>query len=519
MLLVSFCIPPADTCYSRVNNRDSLYCYMLILKYDSNMKSLHFIKLSIYVVWFHCKHGLSECLCFSCAIKTNAHELLSRFLQCCWAVEKEMAERAKRIHMKSFGCPTSKADGELMAGCLSEARYKIVKGTVDADVLIYNTCAVKSPTENRMISMLKSAPKGKRLIVAGCLPLINLERLKAEVDFDGVVGPALGCDIVEVVRAVCRGEKVVLLRDNSMPSLDLPKLPINEIVGIVPISFGCLGSCSYCCVRFARGRLRSYRVEELVERVKRDLDSGAREIWLTSQDTACYGKDLDTDLADLLMAVCEIDGDFLVRVGMMTPNQALEILDDLVDAYRDERVFKFLHLPFQSGDDEVLELMNRFYSVKDFKTIVSCFREGFPRITIATDVICGFPGESEEAFEGTLKLVEEVQPDIVNVSRFFPRPGTPAKGMEQLSTLTVKARSRRIADLARRISSERNKAWLGWEGKVLVDEVGSKAGSLIGRNFAYKPVVLRTDEPLLGRFVDVRIVRASPTYLEAEVCG
>jgi len=492
---------------------------MLILQYDSNMKSLHFIKLSIYVVWFHCKHGLSECLCFSCAIKTNAHELLSRFLECCWAVEKEMAERAKRIHMKSFGCPTSKADGELMAGCLSEARYEIVKGTVDADVLIYNTCAVKSPTENRMISMLKSAPKGKRLIVAGCLPLINLERLKAEVDFDGVVGPALGCDIVEVVRAVCRGEKVVLLRDNSMPSLDLPKLPINEIVGIVPISFGCLGSCSYCCVRFARGRLRSYRVEELVERVKRDLDSGAREIWLTSQDTACYGKDLDTDLADLLMAVCEIDGDFLVRVGMMTPNQALEILDDLVDAYRDERVFKFLHLPIQSGDDEVLELMNRFYSVKDFKTIVSCFREEFPRITIATDVICGFPGESEEAFEGTLKLVEEVQPDIVNVSRFFPRPGTPAKGMEQLSTLTVKARSRRIADLARRISSERNKAWLGWEGKVLVDEVGSKAGSLIGRNFAYKPVVLRTDEPLLGRLVDVRIVRASPTYLEAEVCG
>jgi len=256
----------------------------------------------------------------------------------------------------------------------------------------------------------------------------------------------------------------------------------------------------------------------LVERVKRDLDSGAREIWLTSQDTACYGKDIDTDLAELVRAVCEIDGDFFVRVGMMTPNRVLEILDDLVGAYRDERVFKFLHLPAQSGDDEVLELMDRFYSVKDFKTIVSYFREEFPRITIATDVICGFPGESEEAFEGTLKLVKEVQPDIVNVSRFFPRPGTPAKGMEQLPPLTVKARSRRMAGLARRISSERNRAWLGWEGRILVDEVGSKLGSWVGRNFVYKPVVLRTDEPLLGRLVDVRIVMASPTHLEAEVC-
>lgn len=427
-----------------------------------------------------------------------------------------MAGMAKRVYVESFGCPTSRADGESMAGCLSEAGYEVVNGAEDADVLIYNTCAVKSPTENRMISMLKKVPKGKRLIVAGCLPLINLERLKAEVDFDGVVGPALGCEIVEVVRAVCRGEKVVLLKGNSMPSLDLPWGLLNGIVGIVPISYGCLGSCSYCCVRFARGRLRSYRVEELVGRVKRDMDSGAEEIWLTSQDTACYGKDIDTSLADLLRAVCQIDGEFFVRVGMMTPNHALEMLDDLIEAYKDDRVFKFLHLPVQSGDDVVLERMNRLYSAEDFRGIVRCFRREFPRITIATDVICGFPGESEEAFEHTIRLVEEVQPDIVNVSRFFPRPGTPANGMEQLPPLVVKARSGRMAGLARRISFERNRAWLGWEGTVLVDEFGGKPGSWVGRNFTYKPVVLRSDEALLGKLVDVRVVRAFPTYLEAE---
>jgi threonylcarbamoyladenosine tRNA methylthiotransferase CDKAL1 len=429
-----------------------------------------------------------------------------------------MGGMTKRVYVESFGCPTSKADGEFMAGCLSEAGYEVVDGAEDADVLIYNTCAVKSPTENRMISMLKRAPKGKRLVVAGCLPLINLERLKVEVDFDGVVGPGQGSEIVEVVRAVCRGEKAVLLKGNSMPSLDLPKISVNEVVGIVPISYGCLGSCSYCCVRFARGRLRSYRVEELVERVKRDLDSGAREVWLTSQDTACYGKDINASLAELLRAVCKIDGEFFVRVGMMTPNHALEMLDDLIQAYKDDRVFKFLHLPVQSGDDTVLERMNRLYSVEDFKRIVRCFRREFPRITVATDVICGFPGESEDAFEHTVELVEEIQPDVVNVSRFFPRPGTPAKGMEQLSHLVVKARSKRMAGLARRVAFDRNRGWLGWRGRVLVDEVGGKAGSWVGRNFAYKPVVLRSDEPLLGRLVDVRVVGVFPTYLEAEVC-
>jgi len=435
------------------------------------------------------------------------------------SVGEEMAGMARRVYVESFGCPTSRAEGEAMAGCLSEAGYEVVDGVGDADVLIYNTCAVKSPTENRMISLLKKAPKEKRLIVAGCLPLINPKRLKAEVDFDGVVGPALGCEIVEVVRSVCHGEKVTLLREDSMPSLDLPRLRMNEVVGIVPICYGCLGSCSYCCVRFARGHLRSYQIGELVKRVKRDLDSGAKEIWLTSQDTACYGKDTKTSLAELLRAVSKINGEFFVRVGMMTPNQALEILDDLIAAYKDDKVFKFLHLPVQSGDDEVLRRMNRFYTAEDFKEIVCCFKREFPRITLATDVICGFPGESDEAFERTVELVREVQPDIVNVSRFFPRPGTPARRMEQPSDFVVKARSKRMAGLARRISFERNRVWSGWRGMVLIDEVGNEAGSWVGRNFAYKPVVLRVDEPLLGRIVDVRVGGASATYLVGEVCG
>jgi len=427
-----------------------------------------------------------------------------------------MAEKSRRVYVKSFGCPTNLSDGEVIAGCLSGAGFDVVEETHNADILIYNTCAVKAPTENRMIDILRKAPRGKRLIVTGCLPLINFERLKAEVDFDGVVGPAPGAKIVEVVRRVDRGEKVVVLVKDSKPSLGLPKVQIKSVTSIIPINYGCLGACSYCCVLFARGRLRSYPVNEIVERLKYDLASGAKEIWLTSQDTGCYGKDVATNLAVLMRRICEIEGRFFVRVGMMTPNQALEILDDLIEAYKDEKIFKFLHLPVQSGDDEVLRLMNRFYTVDDFKSIIYAFRKEIPRITVATDVICGFPGESREAFEQTMKLITEIQPDVVNISKFFPRPHTPAKKMKLLPPQEVKGRSKKMAELSKRISLEKNKAWIDWEGTVIFDEKG-KSKSWVGRNFAYKPMVTKTDEFLLGKFLKVRVVKAFPTYLETEV--
>ena len=427
-----------------------------------------------------------------------------------------MVERSKRVYVKSFGCSANLADGEVIAGCLSKAGFEVVDEPQDAEILLYNTCAVKSPTENRVIDILKKAPKDKRLVVTGCLPLINFERLKNEVEFDGVTGPAPGAKIVEILCRVVAGEKVVYLLGVSKPSLCLPRIPVNPVVSVVPINYGCLGNCSYCCVHFARGRLRSYLIDEIVERVKQDLVSGAREVWLTSQDTACYGKDIGASLADLLRRICGIEGEFFVRVGMMNPNHVMGMLDELVEAYKCGRVFKFLHLPVQSGDDEVLELMNRRYTVEDFKRIVQAFREEIPRLTLSTDVICGFPGESRDAFEQTKKLVREIQPDIVNVSKFFSRPRTPAEKMVSLPPKEVKMRSREVAELSRRISFERNRAWMNWEGTVLFDEKG-KGESWMGRNFAYKPVVVKGGESLVGTFVQVRVVNAFSTYLEAEV--
>jgi MiaB-like tRNA modifying enzyme len=368
------------------------------------------------------------------------------------------------------------------------------------------------------MNILKNAPVSKKLIVAGCLPLINLERLRAEVKADGIVGPSPGIRIVEAVSKVANGQEVIMLKKDFEPSLNVSKVREHKVIGIIPISYGCLGSCSYCCVVFARGHLKSHKTDEIVDRIKFDLACGVKEIWLTSQDTGCYGKDIGTNLEALLRQICRIDEEFFVRVGMMTPNYALESLNELVQAYKDAKVFKFLHLPVQSGDNEVLQNMNRFYSTEDFEEIIYRFREEIPDITIATDVICGFPGESDRAFSKTLKLIEETHLDVVNVSKFFPRPHTAAEKMKPyVSMREVSERSRKMAELSKKISLEKNKKWTEWEGKILVDEKGKVSNSWIGRNFAYKPIVVKSKENLLGKFVDVKVEKTFATYLRAEI--
>ena len=428
-----------------------------------------------------------------------------------------------QVFVKSFGCSTNLADGEVLAGCLAEAGYKLVNSVTSADVIIYNTCAVKGPTENRIIEILKRVPANKKVIVAGCLPLINFERLCKEVRFDGIVGPAAGDKIVEVVKRVFNGERVVALEGavNVKPSLNLPRLRLNPVISIIPINYGCLGTCAYCCVVFARGHLRSYGIQEIVERVKKDLAMGVQEFWITSQDTACYGRDRGMNLAELLNTLCDVEGSFRVRVGMMTPNMVLDILGDLIQAFKNEKIFKFIHLPVQSGDDQILERMRRFYSVEGFKRIVNAFRASFPEMTLATDVICGFPCEDEEAFEKTLQLIGEVKPDIVNGSKFFARPRTAAAEMQEdfVPFQEIKRRSSFVARLAREVAFEKNQRWVGWTGEIFVDEVGKISGSWVGRNFAYKPITIRDAADLLGKTLRVKVVGGFPTYLEGNVFG
>ena len=422
-----------------------------------------------------------------------------------------------QVFIRNFGCSSNTADGEVLAGCLAQAGYTLANSESEADVLIYNTCAVKGPTENRIINTIKHAPEDKKVVVAGCLPKISFERLAREARFDGVVGPAIGKEIVDVVGRVVAGEKVVDLSAlNQMPKLNLPRQPTNPIVSVVPINYGCLGSCAYCCVVHARGHLRSYSIQEVVERVQADFAVGAREFWVTSQDTACYGRDLKGNLAELLLALGGLAGDFRVRVGMMTPNMVTDMQEPLIETFKNEKIFKFWHLPVQSGDDGVLRRMRRFYTAPEFKAIVDAFRAKFPDLTLATDVIVGFPGETPEAFENTLKLLREVKPDVVNVSKFFARPKTAAWDMQDglVELAEIKRRSTVAAALAKQLSFQQNQRWLGWSGKVLFDEKGKVAGTWVGRNFAYKPIAIKSQNNLLGKTLRVNVVEAKATYLK-----
>jgi MiaB/RimO family radical SAM methylthiotransferase len=253
------------------------------------------------------------------------------------------------------------------------------------------------------------------------------------------------------------------------------------------------------------------------------LSEGVKEFWFTGQDVASYGLDLEVDILDLLRKVCCVGAvdEFWVRVGMLTPNLLQPLVEEFGSFLSNHggvgRVFEFLHIPVQSGDDGVLRLMRRRYSVEDFKHIAGAFRRTLPRATVATDVVVGFPGESEEAFWNTVSLIREVKPDVVNVSKFFARPGTEAQRMRGKVELgDLKRRSEVLARLAREIGFEKNKAWVGWSGRVLIDERGKTRGSWIGRNFAYKPIVVLCDEDLLGRFLNVRVVEAHQSHLLGE---
>lgn len=422
-----------------------------------------------------------------------------------------------RVFVRNYGCSANLSDGEVISGCLSAAGYIMTGSELDADIIIFNSCAVKGPTENHIINAIKKTSADKRIIVAGCLPLISFERLMRETRFDAVVGPAAGENIVNIVKQVADGENIIALENalNSKPKLDLPHIHTNPIISVIPVNYGCLGSCAYCCVRHARGALRSYKTTEIVERVKQDLAAGLKEFWVTSQDTASYGKDIGTNLVELLQALVEISGDFRIRLGMMTPNLVTPILKELLEVFKSEKIFKFIHLPVQSGDDGVLRSMRRFYTAAEFRNIVAAFRSTFPQVTLSTDVICGFPGETIEGHENTLRLLEAIKPDVVNVSKFFARPKTEAWNMRSLfvDPNEIKRRSTQTAALVKRIGLKRNQQWVGWQGDILVDEKGKVSDSWIGRNFAYKPVAIKSNEDLFGKTLQVRIIKAFATHL------
>ena len=413
----------------------------------------------------------------------------------------------------------NKADAEIMLGLLREAGYDVAESEDDADILIINTCGVKEPTEKKVLRKISEVNlSGKPFIVGGCLPRINLsEVLRAGPRFAAVVDTNSLFSIVDVVRQVERGRRGILkLGEEKSVKLGIPRKPFNPVVAIIPISEGCLGDCHYCCVKFARGRLFSYPPDTILDEIEKSVRRGCREIWLTSQDTGAYYWKGEK-LPDLLQRIVELPLEFRVRVGMANPKHTIKILDDLVEAYRHPKIYKFLHVPVQSGSNEILEAMNRGYTREQFIEIVEAFRAEIPGTAIATDIIVGFPGETSENFQESVSLIKEVRPDVVNISRFAPRPGTRAAEMSnQIPGGTIKERSRELTKIALKIGEERNRAWIGWRGTALVTERGLKGG-WIARNPSYKPIVINHNEQKLGGEVQVEVTAATPIYLVGRI--
>ena len=417
--------------------------------------------------------------------------------------------RRKKFYVKTFGCTANKSDSEIMIGILKRKGYELTSLN-DADYLIVNTCGVKQPTEERVMFTLKKLSKlNKKLIIAGCLPKINLERIKKEVpDFAAILDPQSIHKIGEVIQKIESGKrKIILFSNTSSTKPKLPKFRLNPIIGIIQISEGCDQACAYCCTRFARGKLQCFPFNDIVDEAKRLIKNGCKEIHLTSQDNASYNFE-GKNLSSILKEITKLEKKFFVRVGMMNPSHVKIILDELIDAYKNEKVFKFLHLPVQSGSDRVLKSMRRNYSVKDFKKIIKKFKKEFPLLTLSTDVIVGFPSEKERDFKRTVELIEEIKPDVVNLSKFGKRPGTLAAEMKQLPREVINERSRKVSKIIERTKLENNKKWLDWEGEVLIDEKTKKGK--IGRNFAYKPIAV---EGKLGNFKKIKIIEVKPTYL------
>ncbi len=425
----------------------------------------------------------------------------------------------KNIYLENYGCATNTHDLEIMLGYLLRSGYSIEENLENADAIIVNTCGVKKPTEDKVLNRLRILRNlEKPIIVAGCLPKINFSKIKSILpDYSAVLDSHSVNHIVEAMDSVNKGIRGVgYFSDSPLVKLGLPENRINELVKIVSIAEGCLGECSYCCTKLARGKLFSFPIERIVDEIKLAVSRGAREIWITGQDTGAYGRDVETKLTVLLERIKQIEGDFKVRIGMMNPNYAKDMLKDLISIYLDQKIYDFLHIPIQSGSDDVLKSMNRPYHVDDVKNVIKEFRHSILDMTISTDIIVGFPSENEEEFSKSIEFIKEVEPDVVNISKFAPRPGTFAAKLTQNPSKTIKKRSKELSVICSDIGLKKNSRFMNSE-QIIFFTKRIRKNVYVGRTQNYKKVFVDYGDNLLGKSAIAKITNASPRYLEAGI--
>lgn len=375
----------------------------------------------------------------------------------------------RSVCIETYGCRYNFGDSAKLAEVLKHHGSTITGSTEDADVVIINTCTVVGPTERRMLRRL-SALRDRELYVTGCMPQVQKEGILS------VCNPVFIAP--DTIQEWYRGIGTVAAGS----------------VGIVQLAQGCNGTCTYCITRKARGPLRSFPPNEIRRQVAAYAARGAAEIQLTAQDVSSYGKDIGLSLAGLLNSIGDPLGKYRIRVGMMNPATVMDDLDATVRAFSAERIFRLVHIPVQSGSDTILERMGRRYTARDFCEIIAAFRKHYPEIMVMTDMIVGFPGETEEDFSASLDLIRRIRPNKVNVTRYSKRPFTPLSQEKDFPDSVKKDRSRIMLSCVEQVYAEVNRPWLGREVPFIVTET-IREGSVMARSPSYLGIVINEDLP------------------------
>ncbi|WP_292466275.1 tRNA (N(6)-L-threonylcarbamoyladenosine(37)-C(2))-methylthiotransferase [Methanolobus sp.] len=417
-----------------------------------------------------------------------------------------------KVHISTYGCSASQASAEIMKASVRDSGHELVSEK-DADVVVINTCTVKYTTEQKILHKIREfGEKGTTVIVSGCMPEVQLDVIMHQNPNAHILG----------VNSISRLGQMLNSLDSSQSSLKVfledpegfqvvPRIRFNSNIHICQLSQGCNYSCAYCIVTIARGSLRSFEPEEIVEDISRAVNEGCREIWLTSQDNGQYGTDKEILLPQLLDMICRIPGKFKIRVGMMNPFSVTPILDDLLDAFESEKIYKLLHLPIQSASDDVLHSMNRYHSISEANNIIDNFRSRFPDMTLFTDIIVGYPGETDKDFKKTVEWVKEYKPEKVNISRFTPRPHTKAWDLRKIDSRIVVKRSNELHDVCETVKLDSRDGMIGRELDVFLSKPAKQKG-MMARTDSYKPVVIPECEVQPGITCRVQIYDTTPGY-------
>ena len=427
----------------------------------------------------------------------------------------------KKAFIETYGCQQNVSDSEIISGMLVSMGYEITSSKDDADFIIYNTCAVRENAELKVygnLGALKHLKKRKPdVILAVCGCMMQQESVKEEIrrkykHIDIVFGTHSLYRFPEILSRVIT-EKTRVMDVIESEGAIFEDLPVNKAEGPcawVSVMYGCNNFCSYCIVPYVRGRERSRDKENIIREVREAALRGCKEVTLLGQNVNSYGNDLEEeiDFADLLTMVCKVDG--IERVRFMTSHPK-DISDKLIDTMaREPKICKQLHLPLQAGNNRVLKTMNRRYTRESYMEKIEKIKSRMPGITLTTDIIVGFPGETTEEFEDTIKVLKEVRYDTIFSFIYSKRPGTPASEMEDvISSEEKKSNFDRMLKVQDVISKEKN---LALEGKILKVLVEGKSKNndafLAGKTEGGKTVNFSGDESLIGNFANVEITDA-----------